>query len=388
MRTALLTLTTCLLALPVQAQYSGGSGTADDPYQIATAEDLMLLGETPDDYDKHFILTADIDLDPDLPGGKVFHRAVIAPDTNADKSGHQGFAFNGVFEGNGHMISHLTVEGTSYLGLFGQLSTVATVKTLNLTDARITGSAGAIGIVVGENFGDVTGVHVSGVVTGRMAVGGVAGRNAGLGWEAGGYLQDCSSAATVTGHEDVGGVVGDNRGSVTHCHSSGEIVGDHRVGGLIGQNRKYYETDWPRVACCGSTSAVNGDTYVGGLIGEHRKGVVTQCYAAGAVSGNENVGGLLGKMEGGDLLSHSFSTATVHGGRLVGGLLGTSGGCVTHCYSAAVVTADEGPVGGLVARDGALDITACFWDVEVSGQTSSAGGVGRTTSEMQSIQTY
>lgn len=37
MRTALLTLSVCVLALPANAQYSGGSGTADDPYQIATA---------------------------------------------------------------------------------------------------------------------------------------------------------------------------------------------------------------------------------------------------------------------------------------------------------------------------------------------------------------
>ena len=82
MRTLLLTLITCLFALPAHAQYSGGSGTAEDPYRIATAEDLMALGETPDDYDKHFVLTADIDLDPNLPGGKVFKRAVIAPDTD------------------------------------------------------------------------------------------------------------------------------------------------------------------------------------------------------------------------------------------------------------------------------------------------------------------
>ncbi len=69
-------------APPVLAQYSGGSGTADDPYQIATAADLIALGETPDDYDKHFILTADIDLDPSLPGRKAFAGAVIAPDRN------------------------------------------------------------------------------------------------------------------------------------------------------------------------------------------------------------------------------------------------------------------------------------------------------------------
>ena len=58
------------------AQYSGGSGTAQEPYQIATAEDLITLGETPDDYDKHFVLTADIDLDPSLPGAKVFDKAL------------------------------------------------------------------------------------------------------------------------------------------------------------------------------------------------------------------------------------------------------------------------------------------------------------------------
>ena len=68
----------CLLPFPAHAQYSGGHGTSADPYQIATAADLIALGETPTDYDKHFILTADIDLDPNLPGRRVFDNAVIA----------------------------------------------------------------------------------------------------------------------------------------------------------------------------------------------------------------------------------------------------------------------------------------------------------------------
>jgi len=46
------------------AKYSGGTGEPNDPYQIATAVDLIALGEEPNDYDKHFILTAAIDLDP------------------------------------------------------------------------------------------------------------------------------------------------------------------------------------------------------------------------------------------------------------------------------------------------------------------------------------
>ena len=64
--TILVLLAVCLFGLPAYAKYSGGRGVPDDPYQIATAADLIALGETPTDYDKHFILTADIDLDPIL----------------------------------------------------------------------------------------------------------------------------------------------------------------------------------------------------------------------------------------------------------------------------------------------------------------------------------
>ena len=110
------------------AKYSGGSGTAQDPYQIATAADLILLGETPTDYDKHFILTADIDLEPNLPGRKVFDKAVIAPDTDSVKSGFQGTPFTGVFDGNGHTISRLTIKGGGDVGLFGQLTSGAEVR--------------------------------------------------------------------------------------------------------------------------------------------------------------------------------------------------------------------------------------------------------------------
>ena len=46
-------------------------------------------------YAKHFILTADIDLDPNLPGNRVFDDAVIAPDMDATEAGFQGPAFTG-----------------------------------------------------------------------------------------------------------------------------------------------------------------------------------------------------------------------------------------------------------------------------------------------------
>jgi len=48
-RTIPLLITIFSLSLPAYAKYSGGTGEPNDPYQIATAEDLMLLGNTPDD---------------------------------------------------------------------------------------------------------------------------------------------------------------------------------------------------------------------------------------------------------------------------------------------------------------------------------------------------
>jgi len=117
-----------LVNLPAYAKYSGGGGEPNDPYQIATAADLIALGESPEDYDKHFLLTADIDLDPNLPGRKVFDKAIIASDTYPMKNDFQGTPFAGVFDGNRYAISHLTIEGGGSLGWFGQLAARAEVR--------------------------------------------------------------------------------------------------------------------------------------------------------------------------------------------------------------------------------------------------------------------
>ena len=85
------------LSYPAYGKYSGGSGTADDPYRIATAEDLMLLGESTEDYDKHFIMIDNIDLDPNPSRRRIFDKAVIAPDVNLVEDGFQGTSFTGVF---------------------------------------------------------------------------------------------------------------------------------------------------------------------------------------------------------------------------------------------------------------------------------------------------
>jgi len=192
----------CLVGLPAQAKYGGGTGEPNDPYQIATAADLIALGESPGDYGKHFILTADIDLDPNLPGRKIFDKAVIGPEVNEAKWWPFGETpFTGVFDGNGHTISHLTIVGVEHVGLFGQLASGAEVNDLGVVDVNIVGSSHYVGGLVGSNGGTVT--H--------------------------GY-----STGAISGDWYVGGLVGYNGGAVTQCYSTGSLSGDWYVGGLVG----------------------------------------------------------------------------------------------------------------------------------------------------------
>jgi len=314
------------LLVPISSKYSGGTGEPNDPYQIATAEDLMLLGESPEDYDKHFILTADIDLDPNLPGRKVFDRAIIAPDTNYAAWWFQGMSFTGIFDGKGHTISHLTITGEDFLGLFGWVDTEAKVSNLSLEAVDINGS--------GNNIGGLAGVNYS-------------------------SISSCYCTGTISGDEVVGGLVGDNNeGSITASYSTGTVSGSMGVGGLVGGNSS-------RIVGCYSTSTVVGDSYLGGLAGRNY-----------------------------NRINYSYSNGTVSGNRVVGGFVGYNSSTITDCFSTGLVEGDEN-VGGLVGRisggsrtgGGSTEID-CFWDVETSGQTNSAGGTGLTTAEMQDPNTF
>ena len=83
----------CLCHGPVRAQFAGGTGTLDEPYLISSAEQLNAIGMDPNHWDKHFKLTADIDLSA-YPGRRF---SVI---------GALEVPFRGVFDGNGHAISN------------------------------------------------------------------------------------------------------------------------------------------------------------------------------------------------------------------------------------------------------------------------------------------
>lgn len=261
-------------ALPAQAQYGGGTGEPNDPYMIYTTKQMNAIRANPNDWDKNFKLMADIDL-----SGFSYQRALISPDTDR-KFRFQGTAFTGIFDGNGHKISGLTIRGEDYLGLFGYLSSGAVVKDLGIVNVNITGSNGYVGGLVGSNAGTVNHCYSAGVVSGtEYSVGGLVGGNEGL-------VNNCYSAGTVRGKNYVGGLVGHNSGDMIRCYSTGAVSGDRPVGGLVGRN-------YGDMISCYSTGAVSGNRSVGGLVGDN-DGLVTHCYSTGTVSGSGYVGGLVG----------------------------------------------------------------------------------------------
>jgi len=126
-------------------------------------------------------------------------------------------------------------------------------------------------------------------------------------------------------------------------------------------------------------------------------GTVRTCYATGSVSGDTRVGGLIGLTEGwlygdGVSVSNSYAAGSVIGYSYVGGLVGGSYGTVRNSYSTGSVVGIS-YVGGLVGANWCTDwscgiVTNSFWDIETSGQSTSAGGTGKNTTGLKDIATF
>ena len=139
---------------------------------------------------------------------------------------------------------------------------------------------------------------------------------------------------------------------------------------------------------------VQGGTYTGGLAGSNGL-VIVACSVTGVVSGGGNVGGLVGNNFSGQVIA-SYSAASVADGSNTGGLVGNNFvGTIIASYSIGSVSDYDGvggfvEVGGLVGSNFADRGTArdSYWDTQTSGQSESAGGEGKTTSELQSPTGY
>ena len=145
--------------------FPGGSGTADDPYQIAADTDLQTLSTLVskdiaayNNSDVWYQLTADIDLSALCGQGNSW--------TPIGRGEGNYYAFKANLDGSGKTISNLYINtDRSYQGLFYKLSG-ATVKNLTITGSVAAGGdyygalAGEIADSTVENV-DVTGVTLT-----------------------------------------------------------------------------------------------------------------------------------------------------------------------------------------------------------------------------------
>jgi hypothetical protein len=415
-----------LAASTQAAEFAGGTGTPAAPYEIATARQLVSIGDDPSLLGKYFALVGDIDLDPNLPGGQVFPHAVIAYDE--DPYSGRPVAYTGRFYGHGHAIRHLTIDGAGmqYLGLFGRIGSTGRVYDLALDDVCIRAADHAGGLA-GLSEGGLTNCSVTGRIRGPERsswLGGLVGMNAGtlidcraditlatgdrglmlgllVGMHRGGMVNCRASGALESGSEslDLGGLAGACIGGVIReSHASGRVAGGDRswaLGGLVGR-----ADSGSAMANCRASGAVTGGGRshdLGGLIGTCFGAEIADCSATGNVTGAEashGLGGLLGSCVG-VAVSNCYATGTVSGFRMLGGFAGRvqAGTSVVHCHAVGRVLRGADPWGrggfaGHIDSPTDVRVTGCFWDVEASQASASAAGTGLTTAQMQDVRLF
>ncbi len=430
--------------------FAGGTGEPNNPYQIATAADLVSIGSDKALLNKCFALINDIDLDPSLPGGRVFDDALIGRDTNPSVTGSTGNPFAGVLDGRGHTIYRLYISGKDgySTGLFGMCRGL--VKDLHLNEVQVSGSpcgamagmgsegiflncsvtgkvtgASRVGGLIGNAYnatildcasdvevsggseagglvGDaldtqIADARVKGAVTGTTVVGGL------IGGSNGAMLLRCTVGCKVTGTESVGGLIGDAAWSTTilHCDSQADVTGASRVGGLVGRT-----TVRAQIVESRAHGTVVGGNQVGGLIGTSHEATIRGCAAACNVTGQQAVGGLAGEIFFGSSIMDCYAHGSV-AGSMIGGLVGDAGttgfpALILNSYAAGEMLglsdANAPVVGGLLGsrkfQFDRLVVSGCFWDTERSKVQVATGagpagyGTGLTTQQMQQEDTY
>jgi|AntRauTorcE11897_2_1112592.scaffolds.fasta_scaffold01649_1 hypothetical protein len=328
--------------------FAGGSGTANDPWQIETLDQLDDVRLILQDY---YILVNDLD----------------ASETSQWNNG-EGFipignsetGFSGSFNGNDYEIHGLFINrsATYGVGLFGFMDQ-GIIERVNLKKVQITGGPYTGSLVGFKRGGTIMHSHADGTVQGTDTYTGGF-----IGYQRGGEVQNISSSVNVTGLDYTGGLIGFNAATVTDSWASGSVTGHDEIGGLAGRNG-----------------------YAPPL-----EGYISRSYATGDATGQNRVGGLSGSHQNGKI-ENVFTTGDVSGETTVGGLIGYGFEPVVNAFAAGSVEG-ESKIGGIAGSLGISSLSSVYWDKDVSGVTnatgssSSEGITGSTTIEMQQQSTY
>lgn len=365
------------------AAFAGGTGTAEDPYQIANGAQLAYLassvnnGETYEE--KNFVLTANIDLNglPWTPIANSFSDALLG--------GSDYRVFAGNFDGNGYTISNVSIGSEAapleadVFGFFG--ATEGKISNLNLDTVSIHGiakvaSIGAVvgfaGGLVGSSGGSIENCHVTGLT------------------------MDMSAPSNVYAAAYwVGGLVGalDGTQLINECSVSGGITekaGKGSIGGLIGELGKAAKITYSRSNVTVNVKAdSSGGADVGGFIGKGNgktdaETVIRNCYATGNVTGGAYTGGFAGGLWGLNIKNCYASGNVSQAAVAMASFVGTDAsdqdyyGSITNCFATGSVTGSSPFQYAFAEQSSATkrsEITNCYFAVEnlgIKNQNESA----------------
>ena len=375
--------------LPVKFAFEG-KGTAAEPYLLATAQALKGLAtivNAKQNYEgSHFKMTRDIDL-ADVCGKDLNDGAGIdwTPIGYADYDNDIYASFEGTFDGDGHTISGLYINGVSKgknaQALFSYIGPNATVKNFTLK-GEVSGYKYISGIAAG-NRGTISGCTNQCIVLANSATeeGEDAGYAGGITGENDGTIIDCHNEAkiTATGNysSPIGGITGSNydEGIIINCTNSATILSegesdanDGYAGGISGKNNN-------TITGCTNTGNVTGIGCVGGITAETKGDIISGCINTGDITGKYTVGGITGSYMYGSLIAcYNTGNVATTGSSYAGGIVGTTQKEITACYSTGNVNGPSGAsLGGAIgSRDGGEQST-CYWGIPGG---SSLNGIG------------
>ena len=115
--------------------YSGGDGSADNPYRISSVLDWYELTASYWDWNQQFILTENLD----------FEGAALSP------VGTQVYSFRGIFNGQNHCLRNLMINkpNSNGVGPFGFVDS-GQILNMGVENVNVTGS-NSVGGLVGSN---------------------------------------------------------------------------------------------------------------------------------------------------------------------------------------------------------------------------------------------
>ena len=316
---------------------------SDEAYEIGNAGQLYwfaglvngtLTDGTAQNLKANAVLTADIIVNKDLltsintdDDGKVINGTsfrIWLPMGKINANNGQQMLYAGIFDGKGHSISGVYANlydapvedpkniynNKDYAGLFGLLEGVT--RNLSVIDSYMRGEDCIGGICGYNDGGTIQNCYSAATVCGDSYIGGICGRS-----RSNSIIENCYNAGYIYGAtRSIGGICGNNYSTIENCYNVGNVNGKFYVGGIVGESSGLGDTIW--IKDCYNRGNVIGDTEkIGGIGGCIGSSLVENCYSQATVSGNTNVGGICGNSNKVDF-QNAYYDSNLYTGNAIG----------------------------------------------------------------------